>query len=109
VLNATGVLVATNLGRAPLSVAAVAAIVVADGTTDVELDLGTGRPGPGAPRWRSTTAPPPLPWSPRRSGRGASWWGSVVIGRLLGQIFATSRAGASPDWCRGWCISSGRA
>ena len=46
VLNATGVLVHTNLGRAPLSAAAVDAMVAASGTTDVELDLGTGRRGP---------------------------------------------------------------
>ncbi|MGZ4647682.1 MAG: L-seryl-tRNA(Sec) selenium transferase [Blastococcus sp.] len=46
VLNATGVLVHTNLGRAPLSPAAVEAVVAAGGTTDVELDLGTGRRGP---------------------------------------------------------------
>jgi L-seryl-tRNA(Ser) seleniumtransferase len=46
VLNATGVLVHTNLGRAPLSAAAVEGIVAASGTTDVELDLATGRRGP---------------------------------------------------------------
>ncbi|SDE89052.1 L-seryl-tRNA(Sec) selenium transferase [Blastococcus fimeti] len=46
VLNATGVLVHTNLGRAPLSPAAVEAIAAAAGTTDVELDLHTGRRGP---------------------------------------------------------------
>jgi L-seryl-tRNA(Ser) seleniumtransferase len=46
VLNATGVLVHTNLGRSPLSGAAVEAVVAASGTTDVELDLGTGRRGP---------------------------------------------------------------
>ena len=45
VLNATGVLVHTNLGRAPLSAAARAAVAAAAGTTDVELDLGTGRRG----------------------------------------------------------------
>jgi L-seryl-tRNA(Ser) seleniumtransferase len=45
VLNATGVLVHTNLGRAPLSPAAVEAVIAASGTTDVELDLGTGRRG----------------------------------------------------------------
>ncbi|MFL0277058.1 L-seryl-tRNA(Sec) selenium transferase [Mycobacterium sp. SMC-19] len=42
VLNATGVLVHTNLGRAPLSAAAVDALVAAGGYVDVELDLTTG-------------------------------------------------------------------
>ena len=46
VLNATGVLVHTNLGRSPLSQAAVEAITAAAGTTDVELDLTSGRRGP---------------------------------------------------------------
>ncbi|MEU8084069.1 L-seryl-tRNA(Sec) selenium transferase [Micromonospora sp. NPDC049101] len=43
VLNATGVVLHTNLGRAPLSPAALAAVVAAAGHTDVELDLNTGR------------------------------------------------------------------
>jgi len=43
VLNATGVVLHTNLGRAPLSPAAVDAVVAAAGHTDVELDLATGR------------------------------------------------------------------
>lgn len=43
VVNATGVVVHTNLGRAPLSAAAVEAVAVAAGATDVELDLRTGR------------------------------------------------------------------
>lgn len=42
VLNATGVVVHTNLGRAPLSRAAVDALVSASGYIDVELDLATG-------------------------------------------------------------------
>jgi L-seryl-tRNA(Ser) seleniumtransferase len=46
VLNATGVVVHTNLGRAPLSRAALDAVTVAGGATDVELDLATGRRGP---------------------------------------------------------------
>ncbi|KUI04894.1 L-selenocysteinyl-tRNA(Sec) synthase [Mycolicibacterium acapulense] len=43
VINATGVVVHTNLGRAPLSKAAVDAVVTASGATDVEFDLETGR------------------------------------------------------------------
>lgn len=42
VLNATGVVVHTNLGRAPLSAAAIEALVAATGYVDVELDLSTG-------------------------------------------------------------------
>ncbi len=45
VVNATGVIVHTNLGRAPLSEAAVDALTVAAGATDVELDLESGRRG----------------------------------------------------------------
>jgi L-seryl-tRNA(Ser) seleniumtransferase len=43
VINATGVVVHTNLGRAPLSPAAIDAVVTASGATDVEFDLETGR------------------------------------------------------------------
>ncbi|MFP8942523.1 L-seryl-tRNA(Sec) selenium transferase [Streptomyces fenghuangensis] len=42
VVNATGVLLHTNLGRAPLSRAAREAVDAACGPTDVELDLATG-------------------------------------------------------------------
>jgi L-seryl-tRNA(Ser) seleniumtransferase len=45
VLNATGVLLHTNLGRAPLSPAARRALDIAAGTCDVELDLATGGRG----------------------------------------------------------------
>ena len=49
VINATGVLVHTNLGRAPLSAAAVDAIAAAAGHCDVEFDLAAGvRAGRGA-------------------------------------------------------------
>ncbi|MFC4909375.1 L-seryl-tRNA(Sec) selenium transferase [Actinomadura gamaensis] len=46
VLNATGVLLHTNLGRAPLSAAARDALTAAAGHADVEYDLATGRRGP---------------------------------------------------------------
>lgn len=42
VLNATGVIVHTNIGRAPLSAAATQALVDAAGYADVEMDLETG-------------------------------------------------------------------
>jgi len=51
VLNATGIIIHTNLGRAPLSAGAVEALVTASGYVDVELDLETGsrsRRGTGA-------------------------------------------------------------
>jgi L-seryl-tRNA(Ser) seleniumtransferase len=42
VINATGVIIHTNLGRAPLSPAAVSALEIAASYTDVEFDLSTG-------------------------------------------------------------------
>jgi L-seryl-tRNA(Ser) seleniumtransferase len=46
VLNATGVIVHTNLGRAPLALEAQAAVArTAAGSCNLELDLGTGRRG----------------------------------------------------------------
>jgi L-seryl-tRNA(Ser) seleniumtransferase len=51
VINATGVVVHTNLGRAPLSAAAVDATIRAAGYVDVEYDVATGaraRRGRGA-------------------------------------------------------------
>ncbi len=43
VVNATGVLLHTNLGRAPLSAAARDAVTAAAGCTDVEFDLDSGQ------------------------------------------------------------------
>jgi L-seryl-tRNA(Ser) seleniumtransferase len=45
VINATGVVVHTNLGRAPLSDAAREALLLAAGATDIEIDLATGQRG----------------------------------------------------------------
>ncbi|MBG0826655.1 L-seryl-tRNA(Sec) selenium transferase [Planomonospora sp. ID67723] len=45
VINATGVLLHTNLGRAPLSAAARQAMELAAGVTDIEFDLATGSRG----------------------------------------------------------------
>src|SRR6266567_8008117 len=45
VLNATGVLLHTNLGRAPLSAAARDAVAAATGCTDLEFDLAKGTRG----------------------------------------------------------------
>jgi L-seryl-tRNA(Ser) seleniumtransferase len=45
VINATGVLLHTNLGRAPLSAAAMDAVQAAAGCTDLEFDLAAGTRG----------------------------------------------------------------
>ncbi len=45
VLNATGVLLHTNLGRAPLSASAIAAMAEAAGSCDLELELEGGHRG----------------------------------------------------------------
>jgi L-seryl-tRNA(Ser) seleniumtransferase len=45
VINATGVVLHTNLGRAPLSQAAIDALAVAAGYSNLELDLDSGRRG----------------------------------------------------------------
>ena len=42
VLNATGIVIHTNLGRAPLSRSALEAVLVAAGYVTVEYDIGTG-------------------------------------------------------------------
>lgn len=46
VLNATGVVLHTDLGRAPMSASATSALAEAAGTVDVEYDLATGHHSP---------------------------------------------------------------
>jgi L-seryl-tRNA(Ser) seleniumtransferase len=53
VINATGVILHTNLGRAPLSAAAREALLASAGCTDVEFDLASGT---RAPRGRDAIA-----------------------------------------------------
>ncbi|MBO3144538.1 L-seryl-tRNA(Sec) selenium transferase, partial [Dermatophilus congolensis] len=43
ILNATGIIIHTNIGRAPLSAAAQHALTIAAGTTNLEMSLHTGR------------------------------------------------------------------
>ena len=49
VINATGVVVHTNLGRAPLAPGAVQAVIDAAGYVDVEFDVQAGAEKSGAP------------------------------------------------------------
>ncbi len=66
VINATGVVVHTNLGRAPLSQAAVDAVVTASGATDVEFDLSHWpERSPLRAACMSSTTTPPRCCSPR--------------------------------------------
>src|SRR5207247_7317457 len=59
VINATGVVLHTNLGRAPLAEAAIAAMTrVARGYAALEYDLGRGTRGSRRPRSRDLPAAP---------------------------------------------------
>ena len=73
VLNATGVIVHTNLGRAPLAPSALERIAaVAGGYSNLEYDLGAGAADPAtataAPSWPSS----PAPRTPRRNNNAAA-------------------------------------
>ena len=76
VINATGVLLHTNLGRAPLSGAATDALPAAAGCTDVEFDLASGTRGAGA-GGRSR------PWRPRCRPPRACTWSTTAAALVL--------------------------
>jgi L-seryl-tRNA(Ser) seleniumtransferase len=92
VVNATGVVVHTNLGRAPLSAAAVEAIVTAAGPTDVELDLPTGRRGPrGAPAIAALLAAVPDAEAAHVVNNGAAALGLVAGALARGREVVIAR------------------
>ena len=92
VINATGVIIHTNLGRAPLSPAAIEAMTqTARGYTDLEMDLSTGRRGyrPAHPRH--------LPRPPVHQGRDVRIYGPNARGfQRVPQRGRRNRGGAVP-------------
>ncbi len=92
VLNATGVLLHTNLGRAPLSVAAREAVEVAAGTCDVELDLATGARGPrGRPAVDALLAAVPAAGAAHLLNNGAAAIALVAMALAAGREMIIAR------------------
>lgn len=92
VINATGVVVHTNLGRAPLSDAAVEAVSVAAGSTDVELDLATGRRGPrGAAALAALAAAVPAAGGVHVVNNGAAALALVTCALARGRTVVVAR------------------
>ncbi|GAA4287086.1 L-seryl-tRNA(Sec) selenium transferase [Georgenia daeguensis] len=92
VVNATGVVVHTNLGRAPLSAAAREAVALAAGPTDVELDLATGRRGPGgAGALAALAAAVPDAGAVHVVNNGAAALALVTLGLAAGRNVVLSR------------------
>jgi len=92
VVNATGVVVHTNLGRAPLSAAAIEALALAAGPTDVELDLGTGRRGPrGAGALAALAAAVPDAGGVHVVNNGAAALALVTLGLAAGRNVVLAR------------------
>jgi len=92
VLNATGVLLHTNLGRAPLSAAARAALEVAAGTCDVELDLATGERGPrGAGAIDALLAAVPAAAAAHVANNGAAALALVALTLAQGREMVVAR------------------
>jgi L-seryl-tRNA(Ser) seleniumtransferase len=92
VLNATGVVLHTNLGRAPLSAAARDALAVAAGTCDVELDLGTGGRGRrGAAAVEALLAAVPAAGAAHVTNNGAAALALVAGTLAVGREIVVSR------------------
>ncbi|MCK6209900.1 L-seryl-tRNA(Sec) selenium transferase [Georgenia sp. EYE_87] len=92
VVNATGVVVHTNLGRAPLSAAAREAVALAAGPTDVELDLATGRRGPrGAGALAALAAAVPDAGAVHVVNNGAAALALVTLGLAAGRNVVLAR------------------
>jgi L-seryl-tRNA(Ser) seleniumtransferase len=92
VLNATGVVLHTNLGRAPLSPAARAALDVAAGTCDVELDLGTGGRGKrGSAAVDALLAAVPAAGAAHVANNGAAALALVAATLAVGREIVVSR------------------
>jgi L-seryl-tRNA(Ser) seleniumtransferase len=92
VLNATGVVLHTNLGRAPLSDAARAALAVAAGTCDVELDLATGERGPrGAGAVGALLAAVPAAAAAHLANNGAAALALVALTLAQGREMIVAR------------------
>jgi L-seryl-tRNA(Ser) seleniumtransferase len=92
VLNATGVLLHTNLGRAPLSPAAVEALTLAAGTCDVELDLATGGRGRrGAATVEALLAAVPAAGAAHLVNNGAAALALVALTLAQGRDVVVSR------------------
>jgi len=92
VINATGILVHTNLGRAPLSAAAVTAMTAAAGTTDVELDLATGRRGPrGRGALAALSAAVPEAGGVHVVNNGAAALALAAVGMAAGRSIVIAR------------------
>jgi L-seryl-tRNA(Ser) seleniumtransferase len=92
VVNATGVVVHTNLGRAPLSAAALEAVALAGGPTDVELDLATGRRGPrGAGALAALAGAVPDAGAVHVVNNGAAALALVTLGLAAGRNVVLAR------------------
>src|SRR5690606_25540723 len=92
VVNATGVVVHTNLGRAPLSTAAVEAVGVAAGATDVELSLASGRRDRrGRGTLRALTEAVPAAGGVHVVNNGAAALGLVTLALAAGREVVVAR------------------